>query len=175
MKKFTACLLVCYAHMAQAQSIKQLKQEMDGIASDATGGRFTGSPGYLKAAKYVARELKNAGIKTNFQAVPFIWDNYDGSTITIRFVVHIRREQTQRPSGKSSGRVAIIYSTTCPLTPPYVRVRDGIHRHCSCQLNLPGIIWIKFHNPFNAIFVSKHSSVCTPGGIANGSLNISAY
>ncbi len=83
MKNTFTFLLLCWALATQAQSIEQLKQDMYGIASDATEGRFTGSPGYLKAAKYVARQLRMAGLKTSFQAVPFIWDNYDGSTITI--------------------------------------------------------------------------------------------
>jgi hypothetical protein len=32
-------------------TIKGLRQHMDSIASDATEGRFTGSPGYRKAAQ----------------------------------------------------------------------------------------------------------------------------
>ncbi|OCX53246.1 hypothetical protein BEL04_02775 [Mucilaginibacter sp. PPCGB 2223] len=83
MKMYIAILWICFAFTAQAQAIKQLKQDMYGIASDATEGRFTGSPGYLKAAHYVAAQLTAAGIKTTFQAVPFLWDNYDGSSITI--------------------------------------------------------------------------------------------
>lgn len=61
---------------------------MNGIASDATEGRFTGSPGYLKAARYVAGQLKAAGLKTTFQAVPLIRDNYDGSTVRINHKVY---------------------------------------------------------------------------------------
>jgi len=83
MKKLITLILVCFAFATQAQTIKQLKQDMYGIASDATEGRFTASPGYLKAANYVATQLKAAGLKTSFQAVPFVWDNYDGSTINI--------------------------------------------------------------------------------------------
>lgn len=30
------------------------------------------------------------------------------------------------------------------------------------QSNLSVICWVKFHNPFNAIFVSEHAGVCTP-------------
>ena len=83
MKKYITTLLICFACAAQAQTIKQLQQDMYGIASDATEGRFTGSPGYLKAANYVATQLKAAGLKTTFQAVPFVWDNYDGSKLII--------------------------------------------------------------------------------------------
>lgn len=65
---------------------------MYGIASDATEGRFTASSGYLKAAKYVEAQLKEAGIKpgwkkddekTYLQPVPFSWDDYSGSRLTI--------------------------------------------------------------------------------------------
>lgn len=83
MKKYIALLLICFAFAAKAQTIRQLKHDMYGIASDATEGRFTGSPGYLKAAHYVAGQLKAVGLKTTFQAVPLIWDNYDGSTVAI--------------------------------------------------------------------------------------------
>jgi len=58
---------------------------MCGIASDATKGRFTTSPGYLKAANFVLSQLKSAGIKKAYlQAVPFTWDNYTGSELTIK-------------------------------------------------------------------------------------------
>ncbi|GAA3958831.1 M28 family metallopeptidase [Mucilaginibacter dorajii] len=84
MKRYIIIALCsCCLFTAQAQTIKQLKRDMYGIASDATEGRFTGSPGYLKAARYVAGQLKAAGLKTTFQAVPLLWDNYDGSTISI--------------------------------------------------------------------------------------------
>jgi len=83
MKKYIAALLICFAFAAQAQNIKQLKRDMYGIASDATEGRFTGSPGYLKAARYIAGQLKAAGMKTSFQPVPFIRDNYNASVLTI--------------------------------------------------------------------------------------------
>jgi hypothetical protein len=91
MKKYLTTFLICLAFVAQAQTIKQLKQDMYGIASDATEGRFTGSPGYLKAARYVKTQLKAAGLKTTFQAVPFIWDNYDGSTIAINDKIYLHK------------------------------------------------------------------------------------
>jgi hypothetical protein len=67
---------------------------MDSIASDATEGRFTGSPGYRKAAQYAANIFREAGLnpgytnekgeKSYFQPVPFIRYNYDpASSITI--------------------------------------------------------------------------------------------
>jgi hypothetical protein len=83
MKRYLIILLVVVTFRVQAQTIQSLQKDMYSIASDATEGRFTGSPGYLKAARYVASELKAAGLKTTLQAVPFIWDNYAGSTITI--------------------------------------------------------------------------------------------
>jgi hypothetical protein len=88
MKKLFTITLACFTSIVQAQTIQQLKKDMFGIASDATEGRFTGSPGYLKAAHYVAGELRAAGIKTTFQAVPFVWENYNGSTMTIHEVVY---------------------------------------------------------------------------------------
>jgi hypothetical protein len=93
MKKYISMLLICFGFAAQAQNIKQLKQDMSGIASDATEGRFTASPGYLKAAKYVEYQLKKAGIKpgwieknkpTYLQPVPFSWDDYTGSLLNIK-------------------------------------------------------------------------------------------
>jgi len=91
MKRYITIALICFGLATQAQTIKQLKQDMYGIASDATQGRFTGSPGYLKAAHYVAGQLRAAGIKTTFQAVPFIWDNYDGSTIAINGKTYLHK------------------------------------------------------------------------------------
>jgi len=92
MKRYLIIVLFsCHLFTAQAQSIKQLRQDMNGIASDATEGRFTGSPGYLKAARYVAGQLKTAGLKTTFQAVPLIWDNYDGSTVSINHKIYLHQ------------------------------------------------------------------------------------
>jgi len=83
MKKILIFLFAVIAYNGNAQSLDQLNKDMYGIASDATNGRFTGSTGYLKAAKYVANNLKAVGIKTTFQPVPFIHDNYDGSSISV--------------------------------------------------------------------------------------------
>jgi len=83
MKISIAILLICLAFTVRAQSIRQLKKDMYGIASNATEGRFTGSEGYLKAAKYVTAQLRAAGIKTTYQAVPFIRDDYDASSLMV--------------------------------------------------------------------------------------------
>ncbi|PUZ28645.1 hypothetical protein DCC81_03945 [Chitinophaga parva] len=91
MKRYFIVLLICLGCAAQAQTIKQLERAMYGIASDATEGRFTGSRGYLKAANYVAGQLKAAGLKTTFQAVPFLRDNYDESSISIDGVAYPHR------------------------------------------------------------------------------------
>jgi CubicO group peptidase (beta-lactamase class C family) len=70
-----------------------LRRDMVGIASDATEGRFTGSAGYLKAARYVVARLKAAGVqpgwtergqKTYLQSVPFSWDDYSGSNLIVK-------------------------------------------------------------------------------------------
>jgi hypothetical protein len=90
-KQIIIALFSCRLFTAQAQTIQQLRQDMNGIASDATEGRFTGSPGYLKAARYVAGQLKAAGLKTTFQAVPLVWDNYDGSTVSINQKIYPHR------------------------------------------------------------------------------------
>src|SRR5262249_20913958 len=68
-----------------------LERDMQAIASDSTEGRFTSSPGYLKAANYVAGQLREAGLQTNLEAVPLLWDNYDGSSITIDGVSYPHR------------------------------------------------------------------------------------
>lgn len=85
MKRYLIILFFATS-IANAQTIKNLKIDMYGIASDATEGRFTGSPGYLKAANYVARQLRASGLKTTFQPVPFIRDNYDASSLTVNGV-----------------------------------------------------------------------------------------
>jgi len=86
-------LFICFAFTAKAQTIQELKQDMYGIASDATEGRFTASAGYLKAARYLIGQLKASGIKpgwkeknkpTYLQPVPFSWDDYTGSLLTIK-------------------------------------------------------------------------------------------
>ena len=69
-----------------------LRRDMVGIASDATEGRFTGSAGYLTAARYIVDRLKAAGVqpgwmeggkKTYLQPVPFSWDDYSGSRLVV--------------------------------------------------------------------------------------------
>ena len=47
-------------------SINNLRQHMDSIASDATEGRFTGSPGYKKAAQYAADIFREAGLNPGY-------------------------------------------------------------------------------------------------------------
>lgn len=74
-------------------SMDRLKQHMDSIASDVTEGRFTGSAGFERAAKYAGRVFREAGLepgitnemneKSFFQSVPFIWADYDASSISI--------------------------------------------------------------------------------------------
>ena len=70
-----------------------LRRDIVGVASDATEGRFTGSAGYLTAARYVVARLKAAGVqpgwmgggkKTYLQPVPFSWDDYSGSRLVIK-------------------------------------------------------------------------------------------
>ena len=80
-----------------------LKNDMYGIASDSTEGRFTASAGYLIAARYVAARLKAAGIqpgwtekgrKTYLQPVPFTWDDYSGSILTINGQGHLHNAES---------------------------------------------------------------------------------
>ncbi|HVW12778.1 MAG TPA: M20/M25/M40 family metallo-hydrolase [Mucilaginibacter sp.] len=93
MKKLMFISLLVLSGTANAQSIQSLKKDMYGIASNATEGRFTASPGYLKAARYVASQLKASDIKpgwkekncsTYLQPVPFRWDDYSGSALTVK-------------------------------------------------------------------------------------------
>jgi len=102
MKKLLFISLLVLSGAANAQSIPSLKKDMYGIASDATEGRFTASPGYLKAARYVARQLKISGIKpgwtdknkrTYLQPVPFSWDDYSGSLLTFKGKVYQHNAQ----------------------------------------------------------------------------------
>jgi len=84
MKKLITLIVACFAVATQAQTIGQLKKDMYGIASDATEGRFTASPGYLRAANYVVARLKADGLKPRLQSVPFIWDKHSGSSLNIK-------------------------------------------------------------------------------------------
>jgi hypothetical protein len=89
-------------------TIKDLRQHMDSIASDATEGRFTGSPGYRQAAEYAVSIFSKAGLKpgwTNekgeksfFQPVPFIRNNY-GTTTSLTM-------------GKNGERKTFVHSTS---------------------------------------------------------------
>lgn len=92
-KLLIIALLAAAGFKSRAQNVATLKKDMYGIASDATEGRFTGSAGYLKAAKYVEAQLKAAGIKpgwkkngkkTYLQPVPLSRDDYPGSKLNIK-------------------------------------------------------------------------------------------
>ncbi|MBS1565440.1 MAG: M28 family peptidase [Bacteroidetes bacterium] len=94
-KYLLTALLFIPGLKGKTQNLQELKRDMYGIASDATEGRFTGSQGYLKAARYVERQLTAAGLypgwtehgkKTYLQPVPFVWDDYSGSSLVIRGV-----------------------------------------------------------------------------------------
>ncbi|HTJ13330.1 MAG TPA: serine hydrolase [Dinghuibacter sp.] len=65
------------------QGRSDLEKDMTALASDDTEGRFTASSGYLKAARYVMDELRQAGIPARLQPVPFVWDDYTGSRLTV--------------------------------------------------------------------------------------------
>jgi len=62
------------------------------------GRPFHGFTGYLRAAHYVIGQLKAAGIqpgwtdesgrRTYLQPVPFIWDDYTGSALSINGVLY---------------------------------------------------------------------------------------
>lgn len=98
MKKYLVITFLLSLYLqVKPQSITWLKKDMYGIAADATEGRFTASAGYLKAAKYVAAQLKAAGIKPGctennkssyLQPVPFSWDDYTGSELIINNKVY---------------------------------------------------------------------------------------
>jgi len=108
MKKYIILLFICFAFAAKAQTIKQLKQDMYGIASDATEGRFTASPGYLKAATYVLNALKTAGVKAHLQPVPFSWDDYTGSVITIKDKIYQDNFIVMRRGIAGSGKWVVL-------------------------------------------------------------------
>ena len=94
-----------------APSTDNLKTDMNAIASDATEGRFTGSPGYRKAAGYMADQLKGAGLQTDLQPVPFLWDDYTGSTLSINGVVYPHAPGTfiiLQPGKTSQGKWTVV-------------------------------------------------------------------
>ncbi|MGZ2368432.1 M28 family peptidase [Ancylomarina sp. YFZ004] len=82
------------AQNIESVSIKNLRQHMDAIASDATEGRLTGSAGYRKAADYAVTVFQEAGLKPGWinekgeksflQPVPFLRNYYKSTSLTIR-------------------------------------------------------------------------------------------
>jgi hypothetical protein len=114
---FIFALFICGQGKISAQietiTIKNLKQHMDSIATDATEGRLTGSAGYMRAAQYavnIFREAKlnpgytNAkGEKSYFQPVPFISNNYDSATY-----ITIRKTGTSETFDHSAGSFVIL-------------------------------------------------------------------
>jgi len=81
---------IVFSQKTEIITLKGLHQHMDSIASDATEGRFTGTPGYRKAAQYVSNVFREAGLnpgctngkgeKSYFQPVPFIRNSYGLTT-----------------------------------------------------------------------------------------------
>ncbi len=65
-----AALLVALAATCAAQTAEELETYVTYLASDALGGRDTGSRGYVKAAEYIAQECKDAGLNVEYQQVP---------------------------------------------------------------------------------------------------------
>jgi hypothetical protein len=131
-------LLVLVGHTVSAQTTGDFKKDMYGIASDATEGRFTGSPGYLKAARYVVGALKAAGLKpgwiengkeTYLQPVPFLWDDYDRSSLSVGGVVYHHSAGTFmviQPGSSSTGKWVVLSS------------EDSIPSHVAGVVLLPG-------------------------------------
>ena len=74
----------------EAISITSLQNHMYSIASDDTEGRFTGTPGYKKAADYAVNFFRDAGLQPGWtnekgelrylQPVPFLRYSYDTNT-----------------------------------------------------------------------------------------------
>lgn len=116
-------------------TIKDLRQHMDSIASDATEGRFTGSPGYRKTAEYAANVLREAGLnpgytnekaeKSYFQPVPFIRNNFGTNTSLI-----MRKNGKDKTFDHSAGNFVILNPGTqyknIPIASP-VFIGYGIH------------------------------------------------
>ncbi len=83
-----------FSQEIESISLNSLRQHMDSIAFDVTEGRFTGSPGYRKAAKYAANVFRNAGLepgytdengeKSFYQPVPFVRKDYSSTSLRIR-------------------------------------------------------------------------------------------
>ncbi|TDW96070.1 serine hydrolase [Dinghuibacter silviterrae] len=106
--------LVVFENGKQVMTIRRasLKADLEAIASDSTEGRFTASAGYLKAADYLVRELKKAGLQPYLQPVPFTWDDYTGTTVRIDGVVYPHTpENFVVVQGGAAGRVRLPDST----------------------------------------------------------------
>jgi len=101
------------AQEVETITVKDLRHHMDSLASDATEGRFTGSPGYRKAAQYAANIFRKAGLKPGWtdekgeksylQPVPFIRNNY-GTTTSLS----IRKNGKDQIFNHSAGNFVIL-------------------------------------------------------------------
>ncbi|MGB7296051.1 MAG: membrane dipeptidase [Candidatus Aminicenantales bacterium] len=103
MKK-TTILIFAFIVAFSGQTVAQVKadgqkayEHVLRIASDEFQGRKSGTPGYAKAAEYVADKIKEYGLRpggkngTWFQEVPFKnWSNYD-QPIRLEIVSPLRR------------------------------------------------------------------------------------
>lgn len=91
--------------------------------------------------------------------------------MTMRSLAHINFKTTQ------------LHPTKRPIKPVVNQPFRWILKHAaglnqpsyiSFPLILPLITRIKFHNPFNAILISEHTGICTPGTITNRPFNFAA-
>jgi len=141
-------LLAVIGYGSEAQTIQSLERDMYGIASDRTEGRLTGSPGYLRAAHYVIGQLKAAGIqpgwtdengrKTYLQPVPFIWDDYTGSALSINGVVY----------GHSGHKFIVVQAGVAPAAGKWVVLSrvDSLSRALLARHEVAGVILLPDEN-----------------------------
>lgn len=89
--------LISTAHAAEAPPTKDTSPwwgHIKVLASDAYEGRLTGSPGYAKAARYVADQFKSAGLKPGganggwYQPVAFVEETVDAGRSSAALVDH---------------------------------------------------------------------------------------
>ena len=67
--RLTVCIALCT--IASAQSPENLRRNLTYLASDELEGRATPSPGLDRAADYIARQFRAAGLEPQFQTANF--------------------------------------------------------------------------------------------------------
>ena len=140
LRRLTLSLLACASGLAAAAAaptesyVKPAAQwwaDITALASDSTEGRLTGSPGYMRSAKYVisrfeAEGLKAAGVEGFMQPVAFEQQTVDQATSRAEF-----KTPGAEPIPAQPGEDLIIAAGGAPrpqrVAAPLVFIGYGLH------------------------------------------------